>query len=116
MRYIKVFEDDKEYIEIYSRIDSREFIKVEDNILDKLLLIFSHFSCEIITPRKGHINYQKSNNFNYIFMNDTKLDIYIHKLKDDYYYLQFFNSKGKVKYYKCDQFNGLKSCINYLIK
>jgi len=120
MRYLKLFEN--ESYTITKRIDYFEFLKIlDDNILNKLSSFFKD-SLLMYQNKTSFVSHPKSTffckkispigcNYDYILIQNFYIDFYIYRLSDDYYYVQFFDSKGNCSYYKCDQLSGLKKCI-----
>ena len=115
MRYIKLFEShDKQYVKIsydeyitLSDDKSREsFIKSE---IDAILKFVPYrFSDEKWKLDRRYIDTHK------VYISFGEFGLFIDKCSDSWYLLQYTSDEIDYVFYKCDEFIGLKNCLEYL--
>lgn len=119
----------------FIKTDRREVLKVsiysEELYKNEISLVDSIFNDDL--RFRIHYNVRSMIDGNNVIMTiiNSKMpglyiNLYISKIKDDWYYITFylktslypktFPSKTVESYYKCDQFDGLKECLDSLIE
>jgi len=107
MKYLK----ENNFEKIENNMTFIEYLNFTKKEISSIInILFTTIKMDVITKQEITI-IGKSINIHY---NNNK-SILIRKTIDDYYILRFYQGKSNYNYYKCDQLNGLKSCLNYLI-
>lgn len=119
MKYIKLFDS-----LLYDEISFDEYSRLaffDENITSEM---FTKDEIEKIESICGKMNLriEKDDSGNKLIYLQSKIlkyqsELYdINKINDEYYLFQYHNSiKGINKYYKCDQFDGLISCLKKVL-
>jgi hypothetical protein len=117
MKYLKEYKREKLFWEINLNLPIKKIISFDSNKRDKKDFI-SYLQKRKINFKEG----TKDNNYGrtctyYMFrviMFNTEINFFIYKLEDDYYLVRK-NTIYVDLFYKCDQIDGLISCIDYLL-
>ena len=123
MKYLKLFEDIKS--DGYEEIRDREYDSLMLNYYGNNNFFIPYTANEVsFLTRIGFIEYPNPNyrqegvNTQYMTKEtkayDHRTEIKIYKAPDEWFYLKVCSSRFRNRVYKCDQFDGVKACLNNL--